>query len=103
MEYIPTYRPTIDITKRFNEFLVHATCFCSGMCISTEIEVDKYFRGEISIKELCCGDKLLYKKIVTFEKYEYENGEYKYIPKEVKEVKEVKKPKLIDKLKKLFK
>ena len=90
MGYKPTYRPTIDITKRFNEFLVHATSFYNGMIISTEMAVDKYFRGEISIKELCNNDAILYIYIIKFEKYECENGEYKYIPEIVKDKEYVK-------------
>jgi len=78
MEYKPTYIPPIDITKRFNEFLIYETIFCNGMEIPTQFEVDKYFRGELPIEKL---DKKIYSKILEFEKYEFENGEYRYVPK----------------------
>ena len=78
MEYKPAYIPPIDITKRFNEFLIYETIFCNGMEISTQLEVDKYFRGEIPIERL---SNKTYSLILRFEKYELENGEYRYVPK----------------------
>ena len=75
MEYKPTYRPTIDITKRFNEFLKHEITVYGRMDVLTEQMIDKYFRGEINIEELNskCGKSFGY--ILAFEKYEYEHKE----------------------------
>ena len=78
IKYNPTYRSPIDITERFDEFLIHTTRHIEGMSIETELEVDRYFRGEILLEKLL-GQKV-HNLILQFEKYECDNGEYHYVP-----------------------
>ena len=96
MGYKPTYRPLVDITKRFDEFLKYEFLILDGMDILSEQVIDKYFRGEINEEVLTFKCSKAFKYILLFEKYEYKHGEYKYIKEEIKE------SKLIDKIKNFF-
>ena len=80
------YRPILDITKRFLQFLSNEiNIYYGNVSVSMEMKVDEYFRGEKQLKQLIgISDYkkkkgMFYQAIVSFEKYELEFGDY--IPK----------------------